>query len=563
MVFFLALGALFLPIATSFLQSEEGIAVLDIASHESSIGMQLFQVKAAVDKVTKGIPGPLDYSGNWWDYPEDNVFTSCQLFQILLPVACYLFLGLPLVELYFRRYSDSRDGERALKSALCMSVFAVFMENLVYSIIFVDSVDFASSISWTTIDSGTMVGIQKVGTATGTFIMFLIFLRDTEFWRTGGPSVYLIGFCIQTASVITFAILGLSHVFFGLDGQLILTTVNMARLVGGLGGGLQISFGLQQSAHLVTGSARSLQNTRWFLGGCVGMGLGPLLASSASVMANTVNCGESTPSYEITIALVAFLTLIQLPTFSKLRPVEDVVDVGITGYGVESDRPRQTVVVLICLAMQVLRAMSMAAVEAAATELLRTHYGWSRRITGSVTSLVIFTMVPVQAVYEKTGGYRQAGKSIRSLLVCAIAGSAFMLISTATNLLGGCVLLLPTMALSSGLIMGRMQAHSLPDGSVLDLNKITLFSLLLSDLIGRGFGPSMARRSVSTGGQASFARDQLLMAVSSLVLNEIAAFIAIPECKLEEVRKSGKSLEEETSLMAQDSAQDAIGAKST
>jgi len=506
---------------------------------ESLIGMQLFQLKVA--KAGSHAAEPNLIPGmNWWDDSLVQTFDVCTTLQLLLPIIGYLLLGFPLADYYFRKLSSSPSaqdpGNAAVKSALCMSVFAVFMENMTYSILFVDSVDFASSISWGTMNSGTMVGIQKVGTALGTFLIFLLFLRNPECWRTLGPSVYFMGFAVQVFSALTFGLLGLAHVFYGLGGNLTVVAVNMARLMGGFGGGLQISFGLQQSAHLVAGTARSLQNTRWYLGGCLGMGFGPLLASSASSVAQSIKCPDSTPSYEVTIALAAFLPLLQLPAFSKMRTVEDAADVGVTGYGVDSNRLRQTIVVVICLIMQVLRAMSMAAVEAAATELLRTHYGWSQRSTGVATSLVIFSMLPCQVAYEHFFAHRSSDKTVRGLLICAIAGSASLSGDTIGALLVGAVLLLPTMALSSGLIMGRMQAHSLPDGSLLDLNKITLFALLLSDLIGRGFGPSMARQSVEAGGQASFAREQMIITGISFILNEIASYMMIPEAEFADIR---------------------------
>jgi len=539
----LLFAALILPVcAARPLQNWENTFTAKVSSWmenpESLMGMQLFQLKVAkAGSVNVAAPNVKQTVINWWDDSPEQSVDTCMTMQLLLPIIGYLLLGFPLADYYFRKFSSSSDpGNAAVKSALCMSVFAVFMENMTYSILFVDSVDFASSISWGSMNSGTMVGIQKVGTALGTFLIFLLFLRKPDCWRTVGPHVYLLGFVVQVFSSLTFAMLGLAHVFYGLGGNLTIIAVNMARLLGGFGGGLQISFGLQQSAHLVTGAARSLQNTRWYLGGCLGMGFGPLLASSASSVAQMIKCPDSTPSFEVTIALAAFLPLLQLPAFSKMRTVEDETDVGVTGYGVTSNWFRQTVVVLICLIMQVLRAMSMAAVEAAATELLRTHYGWSRRTTGVATSLVIFSMLPCQVVYEYFFAHRRSDSSIRGLLMCAIAGSAFLAGETLASLLVGAVLLLPTMALSSGLIMGRMQAHSLPDGSLLDLNKITLFALLLSDLIGRGFGPSLARESVEAGGQAAFARDQLVITGISLILNEIASYVLIPEAEFADIR---------------------------
>eukprot|EP00930_Biecheleria_cincta_P024588 TRINITY_DN17591_c0_g1_i2.p1 TRINITY_DN17591_c0_g1~~TRINITY_DN17591_c0_g1_i2.p1 ORF type:complete len:586 (+),score=85.95 TRINITY_DN17591_c0_g1_i2:72-1829(+) len=475
------------------------------------------------------------FSVEYW--PVFKAWSSCQLLQLLAPMLLYVVAGSLLVLFYFRRRADA-----ALKTqdALAMSMFVVFMENLIYSVLFVDSMAMASSNSAYEVfpkqsdvgaKSGMIIGTQKMGTAVGTLLMFLLFLNWPYLWRTRGPIVYATGLGLQMLCALTFSGAGMMHVFQGFHGNILQVILGASRFLQGLGGGIQVAFGLQQSAHLVSGKHRAVQNTRFYLGACLGMGAGPLLVSAAGTVSQAVPCDDAA-NFETTIGLIAVLPFVQLPPmcrggFVASLDFEDAGSLENRDFSHSASRDEnsrsmgQSLTVIICLVLQVLRSLAMAAIEAAVSHLLHEEYQWSRRLTGLATAVIIFAMLPVQLLYEKYAINCSVASFIRLLLVSAFVGSFVLAIPTDKALLLGCVLSLPSMALSSGLIMGTMQAHALPDGSILDLNKTTLLSLLLSDFIGRGLGPAVARVATSSGGQKAFAWQQCVVTAVSIVLYEI------------------------------------------
>lgn len=536
----------------SEVQMEESLASMNLLQSEMTLHKSSTPRLHDFPAESEGDSMNWAFSVEYW--PVFKSWNSCQLLQLLAPMLLYLIAGSFLVLCYFRRHgvATSHMQDALARPALAMSIFVVFMENLIYSVLFVDSMAMASSDSGyeefpsqakVGAKSGMLIGTQKMGTAFGTLLMFLLFLTWPYMWRTRGPIVYAMGLGLQILSALAFSGAGMMHVFRGMHGNILKYILGTSRFLQGLGGGIQVAFGLQQSAHLVSGKHRALQNTRFYLGACLGMGAGPLLVSAAGTVVKAVPC-EDAANFETTIGLIAVLPLIQLPALCRGGFV-DLEDAGIPtlqnrrsvshsalagtqslmGWALSHDASSwsmgQSLTVIICLILQVLRSLAMAAIEAAVSHLLHEEYQFSRRLTGLITACIIFAMLPVQFLFERFANRCSIASFIRLLLVSAFVGSFVLAIPTETALLLGCVLSLPSMALSSGLIMGIMQAHALPDGSILDLDKTTLLTLLLSDLIGRGLGPALARVATSSGGQQAFAWEQCIITAVCIALYEI------------------------------------------
>lgn len=369
--------------------------------------MILLQAELTLHKIsTKSQDFPSEQESMNWAFsveywPVFKAWSFCQFVQLLAPMLLYLVVGCLLVVVYFRRHGSPSSNTQ---DALAMSTFVVFMENLIFSLLFVDSMAIVSSNSGyeafpkqadVGAESGMIIGVQKMGTAVGTLLIFLLFLTRPHLWRTKAYTFYAFGLSVQILAALTFSTTGMMHVFQGLHGNFLNKALETSRFVQGLGGGIQVAFGLQQSAHLVSGKHRALQNTRFYLGACLGMGAGPLLISAAGFVVKAVPCGDAA-NFETTIGLIAVLPLVQLPIlcrggFLASLDFEDAGSLTLQhrrdfGQGAAHDASRwllgQSLTVIICLVLQILRSLSMAAIEAAVSHLLQDAYGWPRGLTG-------------------------------------------------------------------------------------------------------------------------------------------------------------------------------------
>ncbi|CAE7780698.1 unnamed protein product, partial [Symbiodinium sp. KB8] len=224
--------------------------------------------------------------------------------------------------------------------------------------------------------------------------------------------------------------------------------------------------------------------------------------------------------YEVTFAVCAIIPLMQLPALVRLPKKMMFEGDQIEGSPEESaEYPTQKALVIsCCMALQILRSLSMASIEAALSELLYTEYHWGRRVTGIVTAVLMFSMLPAQIAYESLALRFSVNRAIRFLLLVALCGSGLNLCGDVFSLLLSAIIVLPSLALSSGLIMGTMQIHCIPNSYIFDLTGCTLFSLLLSDFLGRGLGPQFARMSIARGGQHAFGEQQLLISSVCVVV---------------------------------------------
>jgi len=453
---------------------------------------------------------------NW--VMDKKPLTGCELARMGLPVFLWLIFGSCFVY-GFAKLVGPRGSKEAI---LGMSIFAVFFENLLYSSVFVDSLDFASSVFGDQSKSGTIIGIHKMGTGVGTLLVFLLFSRNPTVWQTHGYEFFVGAFALQVLAALSFGFLSLLHVYSDLGGDVYFTSIYLSRFLQGLAGGIQVACGLEQSAFLKKGLQRSIHNTRFYLGGCLGMGFGPLLSSLSTATAHCVHCRELA-GYEVTFAVCAIIPLMQLPALVRLPKKMMFEGDQIEGSPEESaEYPTQKALVIsCCMALQILRSLSMASIEAALSELLYTEYHWGRRVTGIVTAVLMFSMLPAQIAYESLALRFSVNRAIRFLLLVALCGSGLNLCGDVFSLLLSAIIVLPSLALSSGLIMGTMQIHCIPNSYIFDLTGCTLFSLLLSDFLGRGLGPQFARMSIARGGQHAFGEQQLLISSVCVVVFEL------------------------------------------
>jgi len=262
-----------------------------------------------------------------------------------------------------------------------------------------------------------------------------------------------------------------------------------------------------QAAQLTSGHRRGIQNMRVFVGGCLGLGAGPLIISAVWWMAAAMPCTASLGSSGM-LPLVAALPLMQLAVMLPLEmpSLKGVPNMGeqVITTGISAGWWR-VIVIFFCICMQILRNLALSSLEAGVSILFETKYGWRTDMVGLGTSAMVFVALPVQLIWERLKPIMTPEAWTVVMLWTSVVAACFLRVHDGMVLLGSSLILFPLVALSSGLIMSRMQDHVFPRGSLLDLNTSTLLSLVVADFAGRGGGPIAARWSASQLGQGGFA----------------------------------------------------------
>ena len=212
----------------------------------------------------------------------------------------------------------------------------------------------------------------------------------------------------------------------------------------------QVSLAWNLAARLV-GESRELHNLRLFVAGCLGLGAGPLMSSLATALANLVPCHLD--GFEGMLAFVALLPWMQLSVL--LRPLPSLEQLAACRAQGQASRA-QAVVVCLCLAMLVLRNLSLASLEVGTAELFQKKYHFPPVAVGFFCALIVFTALPVQLFYERLQGQI----SLHSMLWASFAAGCFLMLESFSALFTASMLFFPMMALSSGIVM----AHRRPQG---------------------------------------------------------------------------------------------------
>jgi len=431
--------------------------------------------------------------------PSSKIVPECLMVDVVIPAVVLTVLGTLALGLIFRFAVDSAPTTYML----ALGVYANFQDNLLFTLVLVKSYSLAAQFQAGPIASGCLVGAHKMGTAMGMVLVFLALKVFPECWRRPRLGL-LVGAFLQIAAAGSFAALA----FFEASNGWVLWVLVASRLLLGLGGGLQVSLAWNLAARLV-GESRELHNLRLFVAGCLGLGAGPLMSSLATALAKLVPCHLD--GFEGMLAFVALLPWMQLSVL--LRPLPSLEELAACGAQKQTSRA-QAVVVCLCLAMLVLRNLALASLEVGTAELFQKKYHFPPVVVGLLCALIVFTALPVQLFYERMQGQI----SLHSMLWASLASGCFLMFENFSALFAASMFFFPMMALSSGIVMAKMQEYVMPDGSVLDRNTTTLLGLVMADFLGRGLGPISARYGIYLGGQRGFAWTQVAYAALSLVL---------------------------------------------
>ena len=325
-------------------------------------------------------------------------------------------------------------------------------ENLLFTLVLVRSQDLALQLRAGPIASGCLVGAHKMGTAVGMVLVFLFLRARPQAWRNTRPFLGA-GALLQILAAATFASCA-AIPFYGSQSW-VLEVLVLTRFLMGLGGGLQVSMAWNQAARLSCGPTRALQNLRLFVAGCLGLGAGPLISSLATALANILPCDQD--GFETMLAFVGLVPWMQVVLAVKevpsLKDQVDQVEVQAASRQRAGENGGRVAVVCLCLAMLVLRNLSLASLEVGAAQLLET-YGFGPLVVGVLCAAIVFAALPVQLLYEclKASGKSQT-ISLHAMLWASLASGFLLLFKGFAVFYAGTLLFFPMMALSSGLVM--------------------------------------------------------------------------------------------------------------
>ncbi|OLP99428.1 hypothetical protein AK812_SmicGene18027 [Symbiodinium microadriaticum] len=438
--------------------------------------------------------------------PRSQMRPECLMVDVVIPAVVLTLLSTIVLHLVFRCVVDPAP----VTYMLALGVYANFQDNLLFTVVLVRSHVIALQFQANPMASGCLVGAHKMGTAVGMVLVFLALKFYPECWRR--PQRGLVaGALLQIVFSCTFALLA----FFEVEGRLwVLWVMVASRLLLGMGGGLQVSLAWNLAARLPS-EHRALHNLRLFVAGCLGLGAGPLVSSLATATAKFVPCGSDLNGSEGMLAFLALIPWMQLCLLLRPLPsLEQMADCRTAG----GQSGARVAVVCLCLAMLVLRNLSLASLEVGTAELFQSKYDIEPGLAGLLCAIIVFTALPVQLLYERLQVSKQSNVSLRIMLWASLAAGWLLIFENLASFYIASMLFFPMMALSSGIVMARMQDYAMPDGSLLDRNTTTLLGLVMADFLGRGFGPISARHGIHMGEQLGFAFTQVTYAAVSVVL---------------------------------------------
>jgi uncharacterized membrane protein YqgA involved in biofilm formation len=177
-----------------------------------------------------------------------------------------------------------------------------------------------------------------------------------------------------------------------------------------------------------------------------------------------------------------------------------------------------------------LRAYVVGGLEVATALLLEDNYGWGVRWVGVAIGLTFCTSFIASKIFDQFN----LNALVRICSLCPIIGSLLMSsmscdVLTVSNtkcpslLLSGDVIVFSLLYNAESIIHGIAMSHVEPDGSLLNASNVTFMNTLLTDGLGRFFGPWIARMITDNGGQNIYAIQQ----VAGILIFGIAAEVVL------------------------------------
>jgi len=190
-----------------------------------------------------------------------------------------------------------------------------------------------------------------------------------------------------------------------------------------------------------------------------------------------------------------------------------------------------------CLAMTGLRGYLITALEGATALFLQQNYGWELHTIGFFVALTFLMCIPGKLIQGRLSKCLSEKAMIRLFSMVAILGAVLICLQDGWMLLVADSLLFPCIYLSDAIGRGVMTRHLLPQGSWLDSNRASFWTLLLGG-VGQTAGPWLTRWFLQTSTQTAYAAQQaagsavFLILFEAIVRPNILDAVAQPQVKM-------------------------------
>jgi hypothetical protein len=267
----------------------------------------------------------------------------------------------------------------------------------------------------------------------------------------------------------------------------------------------------------------------------LGLGLGPLIAAGAQELEVLSSNHSSSSLFTVGLAqcvvyLYGLIGVVWLYPDIENVPLETDEYMDDHTANSSANHGSHRVLMVAAFVCSFLRAYVLGGLEVATALLLEDNYGWGVRWIGVAIGLTFCTSFLTSKFFDLSNlnGFVQIGS------LCAIIGSLLMssmacdmLNVTHTQcpalLLSGDAIVFSLLYIVESIIHGIAMSHVEPDDSLLNASNVTFMNTVLTDGLGRFFGPWIARVLTDNGGQNIYAVQQ----VAGILVFFIAAEVVL------------------------------------
>lgn len=467
---------------------------------------------------------------------------------------------------------DSRDlqnSQDTSEHARSLLLLFQYQDSFLYTVVILDSYRLARAMGVGAVWSGWFIGGHALGVAIGCSVLWLIIGWFPDLWRRPHKTLG-VGACLIMlgAGGLSAGIFHASEPSLDWASSPGLPALMMtARVFIGVGCGLHQFMLRQIFAYITPPADRPNQVQRAAMVNNLGMGSGPFTAALAWAVQDVWPCSLSGTGLDVLGAIIPTSTLVVLLAVMYLPSLESVKDeiAAAMPLTARESQPltasdsqmsfsneevrRRCIVVMCAVVFAGGRSFAVSSIDAATAMLLEVEYRWDPRAIGLAISFCFFSSYFVKQLHDAYKDTITLSSRLRLLMAGSFLGAIMMIPSLcffsyakcAFMLLAADSILFPCFNLSDATMQGMMYNHVL-QGSIMNINNMTILVIFVGVAVGKFLGPPTARWTVERGGQWDYALWQIAICITAILLAEFAFFFKAAE---DPEKTSQKSIQED------------------
>lgn len=481
------------------------------------------------DKDQKFMPDHLTSIGRVYFAKGFLSIGQCPLGAIMKPMllAVVFTLGALFVILYYK----TDDRAETSNILLCLAQLVTMVS---FTMPIPDSWTLGMELGMPSGGSGEIVGFYMLGAALGTLVLWASLRRWPKVW-CNWPRLILftaVGCIACYAWLYLVAIAGLYD-----SGNMPIIPAHcllLARLIGGIGQGFVWQLAMVNMVKTTKKADLPQAVIRFSCTTALAIGIGPCLAGVQNLLVSEAVPGPScdignhfelVPMFQMVLVLGCVCVIgLLFPDMTKFAAEETQIT-AIT----PSEQFQRVSAMLGAVLVNVLRSALVDGVEVGTALVLERDYGKSRTFVGIGVGLTFCTMaiwyqglalfkdpVPLHWQFRFFASGALLGSVCLFRVICALIPDGFMLLLADA-------IIFPTAFLAESVSYTIMMQNVFPDGSMLDVNNLSLACNFLGGVFGRFGGPWFARfvlESQPAKGQDRYALTLCLICFASFLVFE-------------------------------------------